>query len=51
VVLKVPETVQNVVKFTVIRKMREKHHPGQTGSRFATPEAVVYFGILLVLTL
>ena len=51
VVLKVPETVRNVVKFTVIRKMHEKNHPGQTGSRFATPEAVVYFGLLLVFTL
>jgi len=49
--LQKPETVRNVEKFTVIRKMREKHHPGQTGSRYATPEAVVYFGLLLVLTL
>ena len=36
-----PEMVRNVVKFTVIRKMRDKKVADK-------PEAVVYFGLLLV---
>ena len=48
VVLKVSEMAPNIVKFTVNRKIREKNHRGQTGSRFAKPEVVVYFGLLLV---
>jgi len=35
-------------EFAIIRKIREKNHRGQTGSRFAKPEVVVYFGLLLV---
>ena len=38
-----PEIVRNVVKFTVVRKMRYKKVADK-------PEAVVYFGLLLVLT-
>ena len=43
VVSKMPEMVQNVVKFNVIRKMRDK-------KVMVKPEVVVYFGLLLVLT-
>ena len=39
---------RNDAEFTIIRKIREKNHRGQTGSRFAKPEVVVYFGLLLV---
>ena len=38
-----PEIVRNVVKFNVIRKMRDK-------KVVVKPEVVVYFGLLLVLT-
>ena len=38
-----PEMLRNVVKFTVIRKMRDKTVADK-------PEVVVYFGLLLVLT-
>jgi len=41
VLSKMPEMVRNVVKFTVIRKMRDKKVA-------AKPEAVVYFGLLFV---
>jgi len=37
------EKVRNVVKFIVIRKMRDKKVADK-------PEVVVYFGLLLVLT-
>jgi len=43
VVSKMPEMVQNVVKFTVIRQIRDK-------KVVVKPEVVVYFGLLLVLT-
>ena len=43
VLSKMPEIVRNVVKFNVIRKMRDKIVADK-------PEAVVYFGLLLVLT-
>jgi len=43
VVSKMPEMVQNVVKFNVIRKMRDE-------KVMVKPEVVVYFGLLLVLT-
>jgi len=39
-----PEMVRNVVKFTVIRKMRDKKVMDK-------PEVVVYFGLLLDFTL
>ena len=39
-----PEMVQNVVKFTVIQNVRYK-------KVVVKPEVVVYFGLLLVLTL
>jgi len=45
---KVPEMARNVLKFTIIRKIRDNNHRGQTGNRFAKPEVVVYFGLLLV---
>jgi len=48
VVSKVSEMARNDAKFNVIRKIREKNHRGQTGNRFAKPEVVVYFGLLLV---
>ena len=47
VLTKVPEMVRNVVKLTVIQKMRVKSR-GQTSSGFAKPEVAVYFGLLLV---
>jgi len=43
VLSKMPEKVRNVVKFTVIRKMRDKKVADK-------PEVVVYFGLLLILT-
>jgi len=43
VLSKMPEIVRNVVKFTVIRKMRGKKVADK-------PEVGVYFGLLLVLT-
>jgi len=42
--LKMPEMVRNVVKFTVIQNVRYK-------KVVVKPEVVVYFGLLLVLTL
>ena len=36
-----PEKVRNVVKFTVIRKMRDKKVAHK-------PEVVVYFGLFLI---
>ena len=47
VLTKVPEMVRNVVKVIVIQKTRVKSRRGQTGSLFAKPEVVVYFGLLL----
>jgi len=47
VLSKVSEMSRNVVKITVIRKILEKNHRGQTGSRFAKPEVVEYYGLLL----
>jgi len=44
VVSKMPETVRNVVKCTVIRKVVDKKVV------LIKPELVVYFGLLLVLT-
>ena len=41
VVSKMPEIVRNVVKFNVIRKMRDKNDADK-------PEVVVYFGLLFV---
>jgi len=43
VLSKMSEIVRNVVKFAVIRKMRDKKVAD-------TPEVVVYFGLLFVLT-
>ena len=43
VLSKMPEIVRNVVKFNVIRKMRDKKVADK-------PEVAVYFGLLLVLT-
>ena len=43
VLSKMLEKVRNVVKFIVIRKMRDKKVADK-------PEVVVYFGLLLVLT-
>ena len=43
VLSKMSEKVRNVVKFTFIRKMRDKTVADK-------PEVVVYFGLLLVLT-
>ena len=48
VVSKVPEMARNDAEFAIIRKIRDKNHRGQTGNRFAKPEVVVYFGLLLV---
>ena len=41
VVSKMPEIVRNVVKFNVIRKMRDKNVADK-------PDVVVYFGLLFV---
>jgi len=43
VLSKMPEIVRNVVKFNVIRKVRDKNVADK-------PEVIVYFGLLLVLT-
>ena len=43
VLSKMSEKVRNVVKFTFIRKMRDKTVADK-------PEVVVYFGLLLILT-